>query len=588
MADSHQRRMSEVSASVSSAHLRNSTEEDLPGTVHLYLDAEQGIVRQDGQAIQKTDNNVVLRPQPTNSPNDPLNWSSSRKIWHTLLCCLVTGLTAATSNDAGAAQNDLNENEGISWASFNVGAGVLFIGIGYFTLLLSPTAYLYGRRIAYFVCIFIGLWGALWFARVKVTSDAIWSQLFVGASEAVAEAHVQLSLSDIFYQHQLPSVLGLYVASTSVGTFLGPLIAGIVADSIGWEWVGYMAVIVSGFVLILLYFGLEETFFDRNAYQTRLIDASTVVNKHPAIIDDQFEKKQAIVDASSSGSQTAVDYDNSGIDEVTNVNDAESAGASDKPHTYWQRIALITPAPNLVGLGIKQYFRRLWLTLRVFAFPAVIYSGFQWGTQDAWLTFYITTEDDAWSEEPHNYGDLGIAIMNIPTLIGALIGCYYAGWLSDHFCEWMAKRNGGTQEAEHRLWAMIPAGIIAPIGMFLFGIGTERNWAWGAPYVGLGFIGFGWGCAGDISMSYVADAYPEAIIECMTGISVINNTLGCIFSFACDPWIQSLGVENAYIAVGVCEFVFIMFTIPMIYWGKSARRATKNMYLRFVEERDGL
>ena len=58
--------------------------------------------------------------------------------------------------------------------------------------------------------------------------------------------------------------------------------------------------------------------------------------------------------------------------------------------------AIITPAPNLRGWGFKQYFQRLFHTLRIFTFPAVWYSGLQWGAQDAWLTFYLTVEEDNW------------------------------------------------------------------------------------------------------------------------------------------------------------------------------------------------
>ena len=83
---------------------------------------------------------IVLVPQPTSSPNDPLNWSIARKIWHSALACYVVILTAATSNVAGSAAVGVNEEYGISYDVFNTGAGVLFIGIGYWTLLGFDTA----------------------------------------------------------------------------------------------------------------------------------------------------------------------------------------------------------------------------------------------------------------------------------------------------------------------------------------------------------------------------------------------------------------------------------------------------------------
>lgn len=43
-----------------------------------------------------------------------------------LLLCFITGFTAATANDAGSAQDGINEEYGTSFEAMNTGAGVLF------------------------------------------------------------------------------------------------------------------------------------------------------------------------------------------------------------------------------------------------------------------------------------------------------------------------------------------------------------------------------------------------------------------------------------------------------------------------------
>jgi MFS family permease len=519
---------------------------------------------------------IILSPQPTTSPNDPLNWSRPRKYWHVLLVCFITGLTAATSNDAGSAQYGENTDLNISYNAMNVGAGVLFIGIGYWTLLMSPAAWLYGRRITYLTCMVLGVCGALWMARVQTTEDSIWNQLFVGASEACAEANVQLSLSDLFFQHQRGTVLGIYVLATSIGTYLGPLVGGYIADSnMGWRWIGWWSVIISSGTIIVCYFTLEETVFDRPTVDQpdnihNIVDGPSSLQKSEPI-ESLANEKAPLEQAPSSSDIPAVE-----------------SSAPDKPKTYRERIRLITPAPNLIGLGFKQYFTRLLHTLRVFSFPAVIYSGIQWGAQDAWLTFYLTLEEDNWTSPPYNYSDVGSGIMNVPCLIGAVIGCFYGGYLSDKFALWRARRRGGIREAEDRLWLMYLCAIISPTGMLLFGIGTANFWSWPVPYVGLGMIGFGWGCAGDLSMTYASEVYPEMVLEGMVGISVINNTIGMVFTFATSPWLAASGTQNTFIAIGVLDFVLIMLTAPMMIWGKQCRRWTRERYENFVQIRDSL
>jgi MFS family permease len=551
-----------------------------PGTVRLLDDHHD-----DSAQLLKKHGDIVLSPQPTNSVNDPLNWSRLRKYWHTVLLCFIVAFTAATSNDAGSAQYGENIDLGISYSNMNTGAGVLFVGIGYFTLLISPAAALYGRRITYLVCITLGLIGAVWMANVERTSDSIWNQLFVGASEACAEANVQLSLSDMFFQHQLGSVLGAYVLATSIGTFMGPLIAGYIADSSeDWRWIGWWSVIISTGLLVVLFFSFEDTAFDRRSYSAEVLEGvRTAEPRDPNRIgaaDDTsspaYAEKDPAADVNMSSAQSAEE-------QGTFAHTLEG-----KPKSFRQRIALITPAPNIRGTGFKQYMARLWCTLRIFSFPAVIYSGLQWGGQDAWLTFYLTVEEDNWYDAPWYYSDAQVGVMNVPSLIGAIIGCFYGGVFSDYFVAWMAKKNGGISEAEHRLWLMYPCALISPLGMLLFGIGTGQGWTWPVPYVGLALIGFGWGCAGDLSMAYLMDAYPEMVLEGMVGVSVINNTIGCIFTFVASEWLAAAGVQDTFIVIAVLDFAIIMMTLPMMIYGKRSRVWTTGRYLDFVKLRDSL
>lgn len=550
----------------------------VPGTENIF-DLRAGETK-----LKRDQSGLILIPQPSDSINDPLNWSRPRKYWHFALLMVVTGLTAATSNDAGAAQLSMNEELGISWTAMNTAAGVLFVGIGCFTVIMAPTAFLYGRKITYLVCIVLGLAGSVWFARVQGTSDSVWNQLFVGASEACAEAQVQLSITDIFFQHQLGTTIGTYILATSIGTFTGPIFAGLIADNIGWRWVAWIAVFVSAGVLVVFVFLFEETYFDRASVSECYLTSPDEPASDKHSVQQQPPKKDD--DPQNELKQLATEESVVSVCSLTPQGSSTTTTETKTP--YWKRIAPITFSSNLKGTGFKQYCHRFWLTLRVFLFPPVLYSGLQWGAQDAWLTFYMTTQDENWSEAPWNYGDTGVAVMNIPTLIGALIGCIYGGALSDRFAIWMAKRNGGVKEPEHRLWFMFLIAVCSPLGMFLFGIGTGHEWAWPAPYIGLGLIGVGWGCAGDLSMSYVMESYPALSLEVMAGVSFINNMIGCIFTFSCQAFLDALGTTNSYVVIGVLDLVFIMTTVPMMIYGKRCRKFTKGLYLRFVQARDGI
>ena len=82
--------------------------------------------------------------------------------------------------------------------------------------------------------------------------------------------------------------------------------------------------------------------------------------------------------------------------------------------------------------------------------------------------------------------------MDIPCLIGDVFGCAYGGWFSDKFVNQMTRRNGGIQEAEFRLWLLLPASLFfrsacfcLELGARMSGLGRSRTLDWPS----LGWLG---------------------------------------------------------------------------------------------------
>lgn len=673
-------------------------DEEVPGTRYYVHDDDARAVLPDGSdAALKRCGSVVLCPQPSDSPNDPLNWRTARKSWHLLVIMMFTGFTAAISNITAGAQEHMNAEVGEYMDDIMTYAnGVLFIGIGLMCYVLAPSAFLYGRRVAYLLCIVVAIIGSAMFGRLQGTTDAMWSQLMVGMAMGAAEAQVQLSITDIFFMHQQGLVVSLYVLTTALGTYLGPLVAGYIIDGSdaerarhgdapldsarryvsGWRWIGWWAMAVAAVLCVVMAFGLEETYFDREKYYNRakqllMQQAASDGGSDVTLVEKQEEEEswpakaakhtQVSVESLEEGLGSDSEGEDAArfaparaetcasmrtaVSRTNRVSRASMTGANEAPAPYLRRIAVVTPASNLRGAGLRQYARRLWLALRVFLFPPVIYAGLQWGAQNAWLSFYLNTMADVWSQEPYNYSSGAIGLMNLPCIIGALLGCTYGGILSDMFvvyvmrvnteriehqqrrqqerddaqeqCQAVRRKLGGSTstlnvistisaklksrplrterprgrhvicEPETRLWLLLPTAILSPLGMFLFGIGTVRHWHWLVSYLGLVFIGFGWGCAGDLSMSYLMDAYPRMVLEGMVGVSIVNNGIACIFTFFCQKWVVDQGNFRTYLAIGALDLVFFLVTIPMVWKGKWCRRKTKRLYEEFLQLRDG-
>lgn len=537
--------------------------EDVPGTMYLFQ-AHDG-----GEELER-DGEIVLHPQPSKSPNDPLRMPRWKKYIQLLLILWYKGFMGAMANILSIQSNGyLAEHPTWTYNSTNIATAILFVGIGWAGAALNgPIPHIWGVRLEYLLCTCYGIIGSAWMANIKTQGDVIGSQLFIGMSTCAAEGLSQLSISQIFYQHELADFIAFYVLALAAGTYLGPLVGGYIVQYPGWRWIGWLGLIFACMTLLLIFFLLEETSFDRSAY----------IISHPEVnvCDDEDGNDDSVKTRSEKIN------DREGVDpKRASIYDVELR----KP--YWKRIAVVTPSESIQGYGFKQYFQRLLLQLRVFLFPATWFTGLHWGWGISWLSFYMTTEEEVWDLPPWNYSSVAEGIMMVPVFIGAVIGCFYSLYATDWFVAYVAKRNQGIQEAESRLWCMAPSIILGPLGLLLFGAGTEYQWSWPAPYVGLAFIGVSFGITSDIPMSYLVDCYPGMSLESVIGVSMIYTLISFILCFVVESWFE-IGQMNTYISCAAVQFFLCCLTIPMIYSGKFWRRKTRGLYCRYIELRDGL
>jgi hypothetical protein len=88
------------------------------------------------------------------------------------------------------------------------------------------------------------------------------------------------------------------------------------------------------------------------------------------------------------------------------------------------------------------------------------------------------TQSQAFAAPPYNFSSAKIGFFNFAILIGAFIGLFTAGPLSDAVAARLTKRNKGIREPEMRLLAMIPYVILMVIGNVIVAVGYEHTWDW--------------------------------------------------------------------------------------------------------------
>lgn len=258
------------------------------------------------------------------------------------------------------------------------------------------------------------------------------NKILQGFFGAPIESLCEISLADVYFQHQRGKFISLYALVLAGSSFTAPIFAGLIADRFGWAWVLYGSAILCAVVLILLWLFMEETNYTRS----------------PMLAND----------AQQSSPQTCAD--------------------SKSPQTTAMSSKLPTNGTCTPGLSVamdtsnlREFSRRILLPLKFFAFPTVLVAGMAYGSHLIWFNVLNATTSLVLSGDPYKFPVWAVGVAYFSPLCGAILATGYTGVFGDWFVIKAAQRNRGIMEPEHRLQMLLPAYILLPIGLALWGVG---------------------------------------------------------------------------------------------------------------------
>ncbi|EMG49003.1 hypothetical protein G210_0328, partial [Candida maltosa Xu316] len=293
----------------------------VPGTVHL-VDIE-------GTLDVKKNGDIILQPQPTSNPNDPLAWSRFKRIFQFSIVWVWGFFVAIAINWIGPLFGIWEGELGVSMGQLGnaIAFGFLFLGIG--VLVIQPTALKLGKRLVYIagtiICIV-----SLAVGSQATSIDSIYAfKILVGFSASPCDSLVELSATDLFFQHERSTVIASLILALYAGSFIGPIIAGYIVDSIGWIWCFYIQIIIYSSFLLFQFFFMEDTTFRRHLDGEDLEEDILKQIRSSEISDSSTDKKQP------SSEPVAME-----------VSDEESSSSKIARKTYLQKLNLIQTDQN--------------------------------------------------------------------------------------------------------------------------------------------------------------------------------------------------------------------------------------------------
>ncbi|KIX96929.1 uncharacterized protein Z520_07043 [Fonsecaea multimorphosa CBS 102226] len=491
---------------------------------------------------------IVLSPQPSDDPNDPLNWPLLKKeaiIW---ILCFGSMLNAATNGPflnasyfaiAQEIKTDLTTTVLVS------GYNILAAGCaGPFVCAFSRR---YGKRPVFIVSTLFCIVGTA-IGESKISYNYLLAARIVqGFSTSAFESLIVAAVGDLYCVHQRGLRISTINFILNSASSLASIICGQVFNNLGLLWLFHLFQIFLVIQFVLMFLFVPETTYRRESiYETDIVKVETFEEIEKA---HEEHREHAIA--------------------VKELNEPAAAGSSSRippKKTFVQELKFYNGVFS--HDSILKWVLGMFLTLLN---PAGCYSIIVSGLLCAWYVGSAIILAGIFAGPPWLFDPAQIGYLGAGPFVGGMIGSIIVAVSGDRVVKWMTIKNKGTYEPEFRLVFMLPCAIFSGFGMFFFGYTMAHGssavlcaFCQGLMMVGV-LIGV-WS-----TMSYGLDAFRSQSNEMFVMNMFFKNFMFYGLSNFANNWVAAKGPEEIMFTFGGTTLAMCLLAIPVYMYGKKLR-----------------
>ncbi|KAL7906070.1 MFS general substrate transporter [Trichoderma velutinum] len=426
-------------------------------------------------------------------PQNPYNWSASRKVLNSVLVSSLSFITPLASSMFAPGVPDLLvefHSTSQELAAFCVSVYVLGFAAG--PMLFAPLSELYGRQIIYNVTNVGFIVFVIACAKAPSMNALIVFRFFSGIFGSCPITNGGGTITDMITQEKRGAAMAGFAIGPLLGPVVGPVVGGFITTGLGWRWVFWIMAILAGTLALLFAVFASETYasvlLDRKVKKLRKETGNPLLRSKldPGLSSAAYLKRGIL-----------------------------------RPF----KLLVLSPISIICGIYVGVVYAYLYLLFT--SLTPLFMEIYHFKTSFAGLTF------------------LGIGI-------GSMIGVAFFSLTSDRTIKKKAAEEAVAAEAEgrapegmkpeYRLSPLMVGALVLPMGFFIYGWTAEYQVHWIAPIIGTVVIGVGDLIVYMSLQMYLVDTFTIYAASALAANAVIRSIAGSVLPLAGLPMYNRLGM----------------------------------------------
>ncbi|KAF1990448.1 MFS general substrate transporter [Aulographum hederae CBS 113979] len=518
---------------------------------------------------------TIYPPHPNASPpppppnltkfQDPFTWSTNKKRYIIWLSCVATALTAFTAGSYSPGISQMEEEWHVSDIAILVGITTFTTGFGIAPMVLAPFSEINGRKPVFIATGILFVVCQLCCGLTRSYAGLLVARFFVGVGGSTFSTMVGGVVSDIYVAADRNTPMALFSAAALVGTGMGPLICGFIAQNVNWRWIFYVQTIADAVIVALIAVCFQET------------RGSILLSRKAQRLNKWYEERE-------NAGYYGMNMPSSTAPSSSAITTPEKQTSSHPQRIRWKvrsdedRTTLL----HMISISLYRPFHLLLTEPTVFFFS--LWISFSWAVLYLTLAAVPLVFSSVYSFTIAQSGAVFASVI-IGAILFAAVSIYQEKlarhYLFDASGKWTSKSKlfGRTvtldlNAPEARLYFTCLESLLMPLGLFLFGWSTNSATAplhWITPCIALALATMGIFSIYLAVFNYLADAYTRYASSALAAQSFCRNMLGGVFPLVTQQMYRGLGNGGASSLLGALGLGLTVVPWVLVGWGERIR-----------------